>query len=658
MSDFDDKHLEIMKAILPYARKTQQKNLTQVEINTVSRKTKILFMLLPEWAIKFPPYNIARLVAVTKRAGYNTDAIDANIEARKICNDKNLDFDPWQGSMDWIWESERYWTELHPILEQQYENYFEYIEQNKIDVVGFSLYYCNKQQTFWFAEQLRKRMPHITTIVGGPDCHMHVPPADLFDIAVVGEAERNILDALEIIETKGRPQQQLVLSQKDGERLDLNNLPWADYSHFNLSDYEMPNGVNAEFSRGCTAKCVFCSETHFWKYRGRSAGSTLEEILALNEQYGIDYVWFLDSLVNGNTRELRAFAKGITASGKSIKWTGYARCDARMDSEYYDDIAAGGCHMLSYGLESGSNSVLKDMDKRITVDVVEQNLADGTRVGIAAHANWIVGFPTETQFNFYESLQFIWRNQHNIMALGTGHGFTEPPDTILSQNSEAYGFVKAYYEDNWIRADFTNSKTHRMIRLITTNILLDNCTSSRGKAMNNFDVSKYYKLEASTDRKTVPYEDNFNFDIIKPELSPFADSLVNEFWPLLRILWRTRGAYRIKINIDPQHTLREFGSRLANDFTCNLKFKINTAGKWRAHFNFRYRQAENAWCYSDYSRHDTVSAARARRLAIPGSNGIPMYDHDKYQQDLDTLEKLSKMDFSFDLNWQDKGQWR
>ena len=657
MSEFDDKHLKIMEAILPYARKTQQKNLTQVEINTVSRKTKILFMLFPEWAIKFPPYNIARLVAVTKRAGYHTDAIDANIEARKTCIAKELDFNPWQGSMDWIWESERYWTDLHPLLESQYESYFEYIEKNNIDVVGFSLYYCNKQQTFWFAEQLRKRMPHVITMVGGPDCHMHVPPAELFDVAVVGEAERNILDALEIIETQGRPQQQLVLSQRDGERLDLDNLPWADYSHFDLSDYDMPNGVNAEFSRGCTAKCVFCSETHFWKYRGRSAGSTLEEILALHEQYDIDYVWFLDSLVNGNTQELRAFALGIAASGKPIKWTGYARCDARMDSAYYNDIAAGGCHMLSYGLESGSNSVLKHMDKRITVDTVEQNLADGARVGIAAHANWIVGFPTETQFNFYESLQFIWRNQHNIMALGTGHGFTEPPDTILSQNSEAYGFVKAYYEDNWIRADFTNSKTHRMIRLITTNILLDNCTSSRGTAMSNFDVSNYYSLEASVQRNSIDYEADFDFAIIKPQINPFADSLVNEFWPLLRMLWRTHRAYRIKITIDPQHTLREFGSRLANDFACDLEFKINTAGKWRARFEFVYRQAESAWRYSDYSRHDTISAARARRLAVPHSTGIPHFDSDKYNKDLERVELLKQLDFGFDLKWNSRGRW-
>jgi hypothetical protein len=44
----DDKHLKIMEAILPYARSTPQKNLTKVVINNVTRKTKILFLLLEE----------------------------------------------------------------------------------------------------------------------------------------------------------------------------------------------------------------------------------------------------------------------------------------------------------------------------------------------------------------------------------------------------------------------------------------------------------------------------------------------------------------------------------------------------------------------------------------------------------------------------------
>ena len=72
-------------------------------------------------------------------------------------------------------------------------------------------------------------------------------------------------------------------------------------------------------------------------------------------------------MVNGNLKELRAFAKGIVAKGLKIKWTGYARCDGRMDLAYLQDLADSGCIALNYGCESGSQKVLDDIDKGVTV---------------------------------------------------------------------------------------------------------------------------------------------------------------------------------------------------------------------------------------------------------------------------------------------------
>jgi radical SAM superfamily enzyme YgiQ (UPF0313 family) len=115
-----------------------------------------------------------------------------------------------------------------------------------------------------------------------------------------------------------------------------------DYDSIDFNDYEVPNGALSELSRGCTAKCTFCEETHFWKYRQRQAVDALKEIEWLYYNKSTDIIWFIDSLVNGNLKELRAFAKGIIAKGLKIKWTGYARCDGRMDLEYMQDLADSG----------------------------------------------------------------------------------------------------------------------------------------------------------------------------------------------------------------------------------------------------------------------------------------------------------------------------
>ena len=657
----DVKHAKVMEAILPYARKTEQKNLTQIVINNVTRKTKILFLLLPEWAKNFPPYNLARLVAVVKEAGYDADAVDLNVKAHRDHKNWNIDFNPWHGSKEWRWMGNSYHEHLHQHMLPLLEKYIKKIEEDKIDVVGFSYYYCNQEPTDWMASEIKRRYPHVTIMVGGPQCHAFPPGSDkpYYDYIISGEGEQLILEALEEIETGVKSSVQKSLRQQEGERLNLDMLPRADYSHFDLTEYDMPNGVNMEFSRGCTAKCVFCSETHFWKYRGRTSGGVLEEVIDLNKTYNIDYIWFLDSLVNGNLKELRAFCKGIIASGVKIRWTGYARCDKRMDFEFMKDLAGSGCHMLSYGIESGSNKVLKDMDKRVTVDEIEQNLRDGGQLGITAHSNWILGFPTEEPQDFYESMTLVWRNKDYISVVAAGHGFTEPPDTIISQNSEKFGMIKSYYMNNWITGDFKNSKVHRLVRLVTMNIFLKNTPSKlTWYGFQNIDADKYHKITFNDPEKfnNVEFE-QFDFNIIKPNINPLADSVVNEIWPLLRLLWLSRGGYSIAITIDKEKAYNEFGDRLGCDFTALYCFTITDAGEWDANFVFNFKQDENAWRYQDYGRETSMSARRARILAIPGSEGEVMWNHAIYDKHLAQLEELKTVDFSFKFNYKENGKW-
>ena len=664
--DLDDKHLKIMEAILPYARSTPQKNLTEVVINNVTRKSKVRFFLLPEWAINFPPYNLARLISVAKEAGYSADGVDLNIKAYKDKSNWNIDFDPWHGSKEWRWMGESYHQYLHKYMQPLMEKYIKQVETDGVDVVGFSLYYCNQEPTDWMASEIKRRYPHVKIMVGGPQCHAFPPGPDkpYYDYVVSGEGEEMLLKVLDEIETDNASSLQVTIAQQEGQRLDLDRLPWADYSHFDLSAYEMPNGVNAEFSRGCTAKCVFCSETHFWKYRGRSAKNTLNEILHLYNNYGIDFIWFLDSLVNGNINELRAFCKGVIASGIKINWTGYARCNEKMDFEYYQDLAGSGCKMLSYGIESGSNKVLEDMDKRVTVDEIEQNLQDGGKVGIAAHTNWIIGFPTETSQHFYESMTLIWRNRLCIEVVACGHGFTEPPDTILSQNSEKYGMIKAYYMNNWITHDFKNSKVHRAIRLVTFNIFLEHTPKHgqlkdiTGYSFSNFNTSKYHNIKFHKPEafNSIEYE-NFDFNIINSNINPLADSAINEVWPLLRTLWRAHGGYDINITIIPEYLNNEFGDRLGCNLTATYNFKITEDGKWDADFKFDFKQDIDAWKYQDYTRETSMSAKRARMLAVPESNGESDWTTAKYDVHLKLIEELKETDFSFNYHYQDSGKW-
>ena len=86
----NDRHMEMMKVIAPYAKKKEQKNMTPVYVDYKTRDTKIAFVMCPEWAPEFPPFNLARLSGVCKSAGYESRIYDLNIRAY------NLHQDDWQ----------------------------------------------------------------------------------------------------------------------------------------------------------------------------------------------------------------------------------------------------------------------------------------------------------------------------------------------------------------------------------------------------------------------------------------------------------------------------------------------------------------------------------------------------------------------------------
>ena len=141
---------------------------------------------------------------------------------------------------------------------------------------------------------------------------------------------------------------------------------------------------------------------------------------------------------------MRAFCKAVDAKGLKIHWTGYARCDHRMDLEYFKDLAASGCLMLNYGCESGSQRVLDDMHKGVTVAEMEQNFIDGKKTGVWASTNWIVGFPTETHNEFTQTMQFMWRSiNNNINNIAAGVGMSVGKATIVGQNPHMFNI--SYY---------------------------------------------------------------------------------------------------------------------------------------------------------------------------------------------------------------------
>ena len=579
------------KTMAQFARSTPQKNLTPVIIHNATRKTRLTLVIMPEWGVFFPPYNLSRLCAMSRSAGFHTTMLDVNIKAYHELKGK-LDYDAWDGSREWVWAGKSYNEEIHPHLVPLFKKYLKIIIESNPDVVGFSLYYTNKQATNWMANQIRCALPNCKIIVGGPEApNLNTDHQELYDHIIEGEGEQVLIDILEKIESSTVITEKFL--KKDPKlRLDLDSMPFPDYSDYDLNEYTTPGGISAEISRGCIAKCVFCTEVHFWKYRGRMSGSLLDEVEYQNKHYGGNYFWFIDSLVNGNLKELRGFCMGIQERRIKIRWQGYARCDGRMDLDYYKDLAASGCTQLSYGIESGSQKVLDAMKKEITLDEVEKNLENGAKVGIMAHTNWIIGFPNEDHQAFADTLTLIWRiRNYNIFVISPGLSLMLSPGSDISVDKSKFNINEGNFLNLWTTNDLKNTKVHRLVRQKSFAIFLEQLNSKRYiYGFERPNLKKTYTIDYKIENLCPTIErETFDYNIINSDLGDFANSLMNEIWPLLRMLWFAVGPYKISIKFDPEVDTKEFGDRLGCQYSARHYFEINKRGNWKATHSYDFK---------------------------------------------------------------------
>ena len=684
----DVRHRSMMEAIAPYAKDVvvNQKNLTPVYVDYKTRNTKMVLVLCPEWSPYMPPFSLARLSGVAKAAGYETHIMDLNVKAYRAYRDdwypnQKLPFRLWDPASSWHWLGETYMNDIHPVLEPILSKAVDDIIAMNPTVVGFSVYYISEEPTKWMCQEIKRRAPHILIAVGGPNVHKNwfeIHP--YYDYVIVGEGEKNLLVMLEEIEDGWIPTEPVVLTQPENERININGLPMPDYESIDFSLYDVPNGVNSEISRGCTAKCTFCEETHFWKYRQRQAVDLLTEIEWLYYNKGTDIIWFIDSLINGNVKELRAFALALKEKDLKVRFTGYARHDGRMDLEYLQDLADGGCIMFNFGCESGSQKVLDDMHKGVTIQEMEQNLIDCKKVGIWAATNWIVGFPTEDFQDYSDTMTFMWRmRNNNINNMGLGVGFGLGPETIVGQNPHAFNVSWHKYQNHWISKDLAMGGPHVMTRVKTIHMWLDffqNCTEVPISYPVRYSLRQdHYKINLNHPnlQKEMHYE-KFDYNIIPPvaEDNPFANQLVNEMWPFFRNLWRARGGFDAEVKFHPDLDLKEFGSQYGPaQYYATYKFKITDEGQWEADFDIKFEQVDNpydnrdpaegrkgAFYAQDYSRAQSNTVKRARKLAKPTWSTEEGRSDDDFGKLLEEEAYLNAtIDFSFHLKWQGSGDW-
>ena len=572
---------------------------------SATRKTKITFALLGSWAIQMPPYGLARLVALTKAAGYSTSVFDFNVQSSYDLKTENEELaDAYLASNSWWWHKEHYYTKVFPSYEPLLREYIDTLLDTNPDIVGFSVYSTNICSTEWAVKEIKKRRPDVTIILGGPECHevnFRKPPE--VDYYFVGESEQTILDFLNNWEDGIKPVAPKIGGLFGQNRVDIDSLPFPDYSGFPLYKYTSVNSICSEISRGCVARCTYCSEVWYWKFRDRSAIAVVDELEHQIKTCGINFVFFVDSLVNGNLKGFRAFLEELIKRKLNIRWWGYARIDGRMDREFYQLIRDSGCDGLNYGVESGSDKVLVAVNKKSTVAEINQNLIDSQAVDLLASVCWVIGAPGEDIEAVNHSFNCLWNHRNRIVAISPGPGLGDSKGTAYDDRKKFnINERDAYWMYGFYTLDFTNTALHRYTRIKLMHIWLHLCNQFGGTMRNihaignindHFSV-KFDRIDHYND--DVAYE-NFNYDIINSDLGVFANSSMNEVFSFLRMLWRVKGGYDINIKFDSNFDAKDFGFCIHPgdyNYTADINFKIDADGNYTVNNTYDFENLDTA----------------------------------------------------------------
>jgi radical SAM superfamily enzyme YgiQ (UPF0313 family) len=201
------------------------------------------------------------------------------------------------------------------------------------------------------------------------------------------------------------------------------------------------------------------------RFRHRSARRVHEEILhEVFHHPEIGLFEFSDCLINGRMGELMALADLLIDRGPKIRWQAQAIVRPFMTRGVFDKLAASGCREMLFGIESGSQRVLDKMRKGFRIADAGRVVRDATRAGIDVVANFMFGFPGETEADFAATLAFVEKNARWIRYINPNPAVAGmAPGTYLWEHAAEFG-VAVPDGREWRTRDGRNTIAARLAR--------------------------------------------------------------------------------------------------------------------------------------------------------------------------------------------------
>ena len=359
----------------------------------------------------------------------------------------------------------KYLDESIEIIDTSFEKDMDYAKRNlnRIKPKVFSV-----SVTPDFVDNAKKMIAHAKklgskVIIGGP--YATIEPEKIFsdisgiDYIITGDmwdyyqalksvledenSSDNILDLKGIYYKKGK---EILFTGEPSHDEDINTLPFPDYGLLPTArDYFEFGTVTMMTSLGCPYNCSFCqpvlNRLFGKKIRFRSPSNVVEEIKTLRNNYDINEFYFIDDTFPLDLSWLEEFVSLLQENKlQDLRFIINTRANLVMEkaASLFKKM---NCSLINIGVESGSDKILKNLNKKITRKQIIEAFDNCKKYGLKTNANFVMGNPGETKKTLKETEKLIEQIKPEFLYMSF---LTPYPGTRLYEEAEKAGTLNLY----------------------------------------------------------------------------------------------------------------------------------------------------------------------------------------------------------------------
>ena len=389
-----------------------------------------------------------------------------------------------------------------PALDMDMQAYERKLSGMRVDLLGVQTTTPTVKQALDVGEITKSVHPDCTVTMGG--YHATFMAQQLLrdnafvDVVVRNEGEYATLELVDALENDKPLRNIDGISYRDGERLietpkrrpieDLDALPFPARHLLPMDEYMLfgRKQVLATMicSRGCPMGCSFCASSamHGRRARFRSPENAVDELERVVDDYKVRMVGFMDDTFTLFPKWVHRFCEGIIRRGIDVVWGCTARVD-KFNRELLSRMWKAGCRTLLFGVESGNQEILDNVQKGTKVEQARRAFRTARDVGMHTIASMTLGMPGENKATVDETIGFAKKvnADYALFSLATPY-----PGTKFYELASKMGLLKV--------TDWTHF-TLIMPVLETVDLTLRELQASQREAFKEFYMRPQYMLK-------------------------------------------------------------------------------------------------------------------------------------------------------------------